>query len=682
MLNTALQQQFSGALLMGESRHAIRAEYRQLEQRNLETLGRLKENLPTDSLRQLAAAGTTALTKFTTAVHHFSDAKVKIGLTAKEGLRGQLRGAVHKLESKLKQLGGDKKMVSMLMLRRHEKDFMLRHTDKYLQRHAKEVVKLARLIDISPMSVTDKQHCLTLLQQYNDGFKSYGKEYLELKHSYAAFEESFHSDVKPTIHAIDEELGGIIETLQKEADSIHGSATLFFWGVAIVLALLVLVALRFIALSVTGPLSKIATAMDALDDGDTSVELDIQMAGAIGTVVDSYGKLKETTRHAYQLQGIVEASPQATMLANTRDLVITYLNPAATTLFRTIEDFLPCRADQLVGQCIDVFHKNPAHQHSILANRSNFPIHASFVASGRNIEFSAYAIDDYEGNWESIMVTWNDMTERQELANDFEANVGSVVNDILDFGNRMQGASQSLSATAEQSSAQAESVSGSANEASSNVTTVSAATEELSVSITEITRQVREAVDISHQAVQEADKSNEIVATLGSASEQIGEVVQVITDIAEQTNLLALNASIEAARAGEAGRGFAVVSEEVKGLATQTAQATEQISKKISQIQDQSSDAAGAIGKISEIIDRMNAINQAIASATEEQNEATREIAQSVQYASDATHRASEQIGGVSESAEETGRAASDVQTVADSLSEKGDELSQWVDDF
>jgi len=446
--------------------------------------------------------------------------------------------------------------------------------------------------------------------------------------------------------------------------------------------LLVLVLLYAIIQSILAPLRQVATAMDALDDGDTSVDLDIHMGGAIGTVVYSYGKLQETSRQAFQLQRIVETTPAATMLANVNDLTISYMNPAALALFRSIEDFLPCRADELVGKCIDIFHKNPSHQRQFLATKSNLPAKASFDASGHNIEFEAFPIDDDQGEWVSIMVTWIDVTERQQLAEDFESNVGSVVGEIMDFGTRMQESAQALTSMAEQSTAQAESVSGSAQEASSNVVTVASASEELSASIAEITRQVREAVEISHQAVDEANKTNETVGSLSSASEQIGAVIQVITDIAEQTNLLALNASIEAARAGDAGRGFAVVAGEVKELANQTARATEQISEQISHIQGQSEDAAGAISNISDIIERMNTINQAIAAATEEQNEATREIAQSVQYASDATHRASEEIDGVSESAEETGRAAEDVLAVAGQLTEKGGELSQRVADF
>jgi len=520
------------------------------------------------------------------------------------------------------------------------------------------------------------------LATYTSSMHAYAEKRLELGKIRQQFGTIFDDRLQSSLEGMDSTLSSIIEKKREEVAVIHAKQVWQFWGISMGMLALVLLLLYLIVQSILRPLQQLAEAMDALDDGDTSIDLDIHMAGAIGTVVEAYGKLKETTKQAYQLQRIVETSPAATMLANTSDLTISYMNPAAMNLFHTIEDFLPCRADELVGKCIDIFHKNPAHQRQFLANKSNLPATASFEASGHNIEFEAFPIDDHAGEWMSIMVTWHDVTERQKLANDFEGNIGSVVTEIMDFGGRMQEASEALSAMAEQSTAQAESVSGSAQEASSNVVTVASASEELSASIAEITRQVREAVEISHQAVDEANKTNETVGSLSSASEQIGEVIRVITDIAEQTNLLALNASIEAARAGDAGRGFAVVAGEVKELANQTARATEQISEQISHIQEQSTDAAGAIGNISEIIERMNTINQAIAAATEEQNEATREIAQSVQYASDATHRASEEISGVSDSAEETGRAAIDVLTVAGQLTEKGGELSQRVTDF
>jgi methyl-accepting chemotaxis protein len=108
-----------------------------------------------------------------------------------------------------------------------------------------------------------------------------------------------------------------------------------------------------------------------------------------------------------------------------------------------------------------------------------------------------------------------------------------------------------------------------------------AASEHLQASIKEISQQVSTSNDIAQKALDEANKTNELVSGLSGAASTIGEVVNMIKDIAEQTNLLALNATIEAARAGEAGKGFAVVALEVKELATQTAKATEQIAGQI-----------------------------------------------------------------------------------------------------
>ena len=86
---------------------------------------------------------------------------------------------------------------------------------------------------------------------------------------------------------------------------------------------------------------------------------------------------------------------------------------------------------------------------------------------------------------------------------------------------------------------------------------------------------------IAQRAVTDAEDTNQTVERLQAASQQVGEVIALITKIARQTHLLALNATIEAERAGEAGKGFAVVADEVKELAGQTATATEEIDRTI-----------------------------------------------------------------------------------------------------
>jgi methyl-accepting chemotaxis protein len=85
------------------------------------------------------------------------------------------------------------------------------------------------------------------------------------------------------------------------------------------------------------------------------------------------------------------------------------------------------------------------------------------------------------------------------------------------------------------------------------------------------------------------------IERLGKRSEEIGEIVDVITNISEQTNLLALNAAIEAARAGDQGRGFAVVAEEVKNLAEDSREAAERIAKMIREVQNDTTKAVDAM---------------------------------------------------------------------------------------
>ena len=151
-----------------------------------------------------------------------------------------------------------------------------------------------------------------------------------------------------------------------------------------------------------------------------------------------------------------------------------------------------------------------------------------------------------------------------------------------------------------------------------------------------------------------AGQTTEMVSSLASAAERIGDVLRLIGAIASQTNLLALNATIEAARAGEAGRGFAVVASEVKGLASQTAKATEEIAGQVAAIQSATGDCVTAIGGISDTIREISGIATTIAAAVEEQDSATREIARSVQQAATGTGEVSLNVTGASQSADQS----------------------------
>ena len=269
-----------------------------------------------------------------------------------------------------------------------------------------------------------------------------------------------------------------------------------------------------------------------------------------------------------------------------------------------------------------------------------------------------------------------------DMADDFQARVGGVVDTVSAAATELQSSAQSMTATSEETSTQAMAVAAASEEASTNVQTVAAAAEELASSISEISRQVQQSSKIAGDAVIESDRANEMIQGLANSAEKIGEVVSLITDIADQTNLLALNATIEAARAGEAGKGFAVVASEVKNLATQTAKATEEIGGQVSGIQGATEDSAKAIQGISKIINEINEIAATISAAVEEQGAATQEIARNVEQAAIGTSEVSSNISGVTQAAGEAGESASQVLSAANELSEQSEVLKTEVDTF
>ena len=268
------------------------------------------------------------------------------------------------------------------------------------------------------------------------------------------------------------------------------------------------------------------------------------------------------------------------------------------------------------------------------------------------------------------------------LADKFGATIGEVVGTISGAAEEMRTTARSMSGNAEQTSEQATTAAAATEEASVNVKSVATAAEELSASINEIGRQVSQSSEVTERAVAQIDTTNQTVKGLAGAAEKIGEVVHLINDIASQTNLLALNATIEAPRAGEAGKGFAVVASEVKNLANQTAQATEEIAGQVAGMQSVTDETVSAMDAIGKTITEVREIVSSIAAAVEEQGTATQEIAHNVQDAANGTTNVSENIGGVQQAASESGQSAKAVLDSANELAMQSDALRDEVDNF
>jgi methyl-accepting chemotaxis protein len=209
----------------------------------------------------------------------------------------------------------------------------------------------------------------------------------------------------------------------------------------------------------------------------------------------------------------------------------------------------------------------------------------------------------------------------------------------------MTAQSNTAASATEQANANVNNISSAAEEMSSGVSTVATAIEEMSASLSEVSKNCQQESQIAASANNQAKSTHDLMDRLGVSSKEIGKVIEVINDIADQTNLLALNATIEAASAGDAGKGFAVVANEVKELAKQTAQATEQISKQIEEMQASTGSAVTAIEEITKIIEQINSISYTIVSSVEEQTATVNEIAKNVGGASLAATEIAKNVG-------------------------------------
>ena len=291
------------------------------------------------------------------------------------------------------------------------------------------------------------------------------------------------------------------------------------------------------------------------------------------------------------------------------------------------------------------------------------------------INASYNPIFDVSGKAYKVVKFATDVTELKNMITSIEETASA----LSAASTELTATATQMASTAKKTNEESQVAASATEEVSAGVQTVATNMEEMVASIKEIARSTNESSQMSKMTLVKAQESNTTIVKLGVSSQEIGDVIKVISSIAQQTNLLALNATIEAARAGEAGKGFAVVANEVKELAKQTAKATNDITNKINAIQGDTKLAVDAIGGISVAVEKLNGIAGVIAAAVEEQTATTNEISRVVLQSKKGVESISGTIRTVSQSATESTASSNHTLAASKDLSILAEKLDALV---
>lgn len=231
---------------------------------------------------------------------------------------------------------------------------------------------------------------------------------------------------------------------------------------------------------------------------------------------------------------------------------------------------------------------------------------------------------------ENIQTLVRDIAARATALASSSRDVQAVSHETASSAEEMEHSSRTMAAAVEQASSNLRQISISVSESGHSIATIASSLEEMTASLSEVSRSCKDEASVAREATRRVDATKVRIDQLRTSAQDIGSVLEVISDIAEQTKLLALNATIEAARAGESGKGFAVVAGEVKQLARLSAESTDKIRARIESIRHETDQAVRSMAEVAKEVAKVDELSNAILLSVEEQSSTIGDISRNV----------------------------------------------------
>ncbi len=477
------------------------------------------------------------------------------------GLEGEFRDKVHQIEAVVTGKNLDNLMVDMLVIRRHEKDYLLRADGKYVDKVHKAVAQLQADTAAADLSQSEKDEIAALAGEYrtlfdrlvalDDQIAAETQIFREAAHKVEALLQTINATVVQRMQA---DQTAMLVAVQQTRSLIIGTAiAMLALGIAVAFLL---------TRAITGPVIAVAQAIRGIATGDLEQHITLDTRDELGDMVRAF----------------------STMTAYLRDMAAAADDIAHGNLTNTIT---PRSEEDVLGQSFAQMSRNLQQ----LVKNVLHSINSLHSAAGELDSVSRGAGQAANNTVEvTLQVAQSASKEHEQIerSSAIIRQVSFAVEGVAQGAQEQAHALEKSMRFSEQISTAMEQVAQTATAGAKSATTAAQVahdgTQIIETTITGM-QSIKDQVEISAMRVRE----------MGERSNEIGIILETIEDIASQTNLLALNAAIEAARAGEHGKGFAVVADEVRKLAEKSAGATGEIGNLVKTIQQTVAEAVAAM---------------------------------------------------------------------------------------